>query len=76
MKRHIGIRGLESVSISDEDTDWEKKVPSDYQGIIQRSDMYLKKNNNKELYFLLCDGILIDNGRKVGTPFLNLMVYY
>ncbi|CAI9304465.1 unnamed protein product [Lactuca saligna] len=64
MKTHIGIQGLENVLISDEDIDWEKKVPSDYQGIIQRSDMYLKNNNNKELYFLLCDGILIDNGRK------------
>ncbi|PWA81080.1 Phloem protein 2-like protein [Artemisia annua] len=62
-KRRIGIQGI-GVSISDEDVDWEKNVPSDYQGIINRSSMTLKQTTKKELYFLLCIGILIDDGRK------------
>nr|GFA20785.1 F-box protein PP2-B15-like [Tanacetum cinerariifolium] len=63
-KRRIRIQGI-GVSISDEDVDWEKNVPSDYQGIINRSSMTLKQTTKKELYFLLCIGILIDDGRKV-----------
>ncbi|PWA69480.1 death-associated protein kinase 1 [Artemisia annua] len=59
-----GIVGLEGVSISDEDLDFEKITPSDYQDIIHRSDKHMEYTTEKELYFLLCDGILIDNGRK------------
>lgn len=71
-KRRIGIQGI-GVSISDEDVDWEKNVPSDYQGIINRSSMTLKPTTKKELYFLLCIGILIDDGRKViNKMFWNL----
>lgn len=63
-KRPIGIQGLESVLTSDEDIKWENKVPRDYQSITQRSCMHLKNTSKKELYFLLCDGILTDDGRK------------
>nr|GEX76214.1 probable serine/threonine-protein kinase PBL12 [Tanacetum cinerariifolium] len=62
---HNGIVvGLEGVSISNEDLDFEKIMPSDYQDIIHRSDKHMEYTTEKELYFLLCDGILIDNGRK------------
>ncbi|KAD3338046.1 hypothetical protein E3N88_33567 [Mikania micrantha] len=51
-------------SISDQDFNHENKLPGDYEGIICRTDLGLKYATQEELYFLLCAGILIDNGRK------------
>ncbi|KAJ9548322.1 hypothetical protein OSB04_020865 [Centaurea solstitialis] len=62
---HNGIEQMEGVSISEEDVNSEKKMPSDdCEGIIQRSDTHLEYTTQQELYSLLCDGILIDDGLK------------
>ncbi|KAJ9559454.1 hypothetical protein OSB04_014068 [Centaurea solstitialis] len=61
---HIGIEKLEGVSISN-DVNSENKIPrDDCDGIINRTDTHLEYTNQKQLYLLLCDGILIDNGQK------------
>ncbi|KAJ9548243.1 hypothetical protein OSB04_020786 [Centaurea solstitialis] len=62
---HNGIEKIQGISISEEDVISEKKMPSDdCEGIIQRSDTHLEYTTQQELYILLCDGILIDDGRK------------
>lgn len=58
-----------------DDIDWEDKFPSDYEDLIQRSDKKLEYKTKKELYFLLCEGILIDNGKLV-IQLLSLIVLY
>ncbi|KAD3338053.1 hypothetical protein E3N88_33574 [Mikania micrantha] len=55
---------IQDESTFDEDFNHENKLPSDYEGIICRTDTRLKHTTQKDLYFLLCAGILIDNGTK------------
>ncbi|KAJ9548319.1 hypothetical protein OSB04_020862 [Centaurea solstitialis] len=65
VEAHNGIENIQGISISEEDVNSEKKMPSDdCEGIIQRSDTHLEYTTQQELYLLLCDGILIDDGRK------------
>ncbi|GJW04453.1 hypothetical protein Tco_1563309 [Tanacetum coccineum] len=69
---HEDIEGFKSLSISDEkdvdndddddDEYWEKKLADGYQRYIEMSDKPLNHTTKKELYFLLCEGFLADNG--------------
>lgn len=56
--------------ISDSDSDWEQKLPDDYKDIIKWSKRSLQWTTNKELYFILHKGFLINNGQEV-----NLMSF-
>ncbi|PWA73047.1 protein kinase-like domain, Phloem protein 2-like protein [Artemisia annua] len=67
--QHEDIEGFKSLLISDEkdidnddDEYWEKKLPDGYQHYIEMSDKPLNHTTKKELYFLLCEGFLADNG--------------
>ncbi|KAD3338041.1 hypothetical protein E3N88_33562 [Mikania micrantha] len=64
IKSHNGTKEIQDESISDQDFNHENKLLGDYEGIICRTDPRLKYNTQEDLYFLLCAGILIDNGRK------------
>ncbi|GMP40081.1 hypothetical protein CsSME_00010658 [Camellia sinensis var. sinensis] len=64
--------GLSPVSTSfqsaaDSDDVWERFLPSDYRDIVSRSVTPLKFSSKKDLYFLLCNRILIDGGNKSFT---------
>ena len=51
---------------ADSDDVWSQFLPSDYHEILSRAvDPPPVFSSLKELYFLLCDSILIDDGRKV-----------
>ncbi|KAM0070254.1 putative phloem protein [Helianthus debilis subsp. tardiflorus] len=45
-----------------DDTCWEKKLPKDYQDIIKWSTDGIRWTTKKELYYILCEGFLINNG--------------
>lgn len=47
------------------DMDWAEQVAIDCQEIINRSENNIKNASKEELYFLLFEGILIDNGKKL-----------
>ncbi|PIA61276.1 hypothetical protein AQUCO_00300661v1 [Aquilegia coerulea] len=52
-------------SAADSNIAWEKFLPSDYQNILSTSVTPIQDfSSKKELYFHLCDSILIDEGRK------------
>ncbi|KAJ9537981.1 hypothetical protein OSB04_030714 [Centaurea solstitialis] len=50
--------------ISDSDTNWEQKLPNDYEKIIKWSKDSVRWTTKKELYFLLCNGFLINKGEE------------
>ncbi|KAF9604025.1 hypothetical protein IFM89_001385 [Coptis chinensis] len=43
---------------------WEKFLPSDYQNILSGSVFPMHCSSKKELYFRLCDSVLIEGGKK------------
>lgn len=59
-----------------DDIDWEDKFPGDYEDLIQRSDKKLQYKTKKELYILLCEGILIDNGKLVIQLLFLIVLYF
>ncbi|KAM0941900.1 putative phloem protein [Dioscorea sansibarensis] len=50
-------------SAADSDFIWEKFLPSDVDDILSRSVDRIEYSSKKELYFNLCDPILIDDGK-------------
>ncbi|KAF8369833.1 hypothetical protein HHK36_032144 [Tetracentron sinense] len=65
--RAVSISSLVSSifqSASESDVIWEKFLPSDYQEILSRSVSPVPFSSKKELYFRLCDSILMDAGLK------------
>lgn len=52
-------------TISDSDTYWEQKLPSDYEDIIKTSKDSVQWTTKKELYYILCKGFLINDGKQV-----------
>lgn len=50
---------------ADSDAVWRRFLPSDYEAIVSRAVDLPAFSSLKELYFLLCDSILVDEGRKV-----------
>ncbi|CAI9290789.1 unnamed protein product [Lactuca saligna] len=51
-------------TISDSDTYWEQKLPSDYEDIIKTSKDSVQWTTKKELYYVLCKGFLINDGKQ------------
>ncbi|PWA91030.1 Phloem protein 2-like protein [Artemisia annua] len=47
--------------ISDLDEYWEQKLPDDYEDIIKRSEYDVHWTTKKELYSILCTGLLIND---------------
>lgn len=52
-------------SAVDSDTVWGKFLPSDYQEILNRTVEPIEWSSKRDLYFRLCDPILIDGGDMV-----------
>ncbi|KAG9446785.1 hypothetical protein H6P81_012913 [Aristolochia fimbriata] len=50
---------------SESDFVWERFLPTDYSDILSRAVAPPEYASKKELYFALCDSILIDDGKKV-----------
>lgn len=50
---------------ADSDVVWKRFLPSDYGEILSRAVDPVVYASLKQLYFILCDSILIDGGRKV-----------
>ncbi|KAI3515448.1 hypothetical protein L1887_14344 [Cichorium endivia] len=51
-------------TISHSDTYWEQKLPSNYEEIIKLSTYSLQWTTKKEIYFILCNGFLINDGQE------------
>ncbi|KAL5565970.1 hypothetical protein UlMin_029134 [Ulmus minor] len=51
-------------SASESDVVWDRFLPPDYQDLLLRLVKPLKFSTKKELFFLLCNWVLIDGGRK------------
>nr|XP_043630327.1 uncharacterized protein LOC122601647 [Erigeron canadensis] len=51
-------------SISDSDTIWEEKLPKNHEEMIKWSKDSLQWTTKKELYFILCKGFPINNGKE------------
>ncbi|KAD4178564.1 hypothetical protein E3N88_27155 [Mikania micrantha] len=51
-------------TIPDTDTYWEQKLPIDYEDIIKWSVNGVRWGTKRELYDILCEGILISSGEK------------
>ncbi|XP_038977405.1 F-box protein PP2-B11-like [Phoenix dactylifera] len=49
-------------SAANSDALWERFLPSDYESILSRAVDPVKYSSKKELYFRLCDSILVDGG--------------
>lgn len=54
-------------SAAESDMVWERFLPSDYRDILARAIIPLKFSSKKELFFQLCDSIVLDGGRKVSS---------
>ncbi|KAK9161625.1 hypothetical protein Syun_007966 [Stephania yunnanensis] len=52
-------------SVADSDEVWDRFLPSDYQEILSKCVSPVRFSSKKELYFRLCDSVLIDSGNKV-----------
>ncbi|KAK9136806.1 hypothetical protein Sjap_007400 [Stephania japonica] len=52
-------------SFADSDEVWERFLPSDYEEMLARCVSPVQFSSKKELYFRLCDSVLIDGGNKV-----------
>ncbi|KAJ4955723.1 hypothetical protein NE237_012506 [Protea cynaroides] len=52
-------------SASQLDSVWEKFLPSDFLEILSRSDSSIPLSPKKQLYFSLCDPILLDGDKKI-----------
>ncbi|KAA8545202.1 hypothetical protein F0562_019909 [Nyssa sinensis] len=52
-------------SAADSDVVWERFLTSDYWDIVSRSVTPLKFSSKQELFFCLCNPILIDGGNKI-----------
>ncbi|XP_038972051.1 F-box protein PP2-B10-like isoform X1 [Phoenix dactylifera] len=50
-------------SAASSDAVWERFLPSDYQSILSRAVEPVEYSSKRELYFRLCDSILVDGGR-------------
>ncbi|KAG0450227.1 hypothetical protein HPP92_008774 [Vanilla planifolia] len=51
-------------AVAASDAVWEKFLPSDYLDILSRAVDAISFTSKKHLYFLLCDSIFIDGGKK------------
>ncbi|PWA35522.1 protein kinase-like domain, Phloem protein 2-like protein [Artemisia annua] len=60
---HADNNKVDIKALSNSDTEWEQKFPSDYQDIINISKDVLPFSTKKELYFLLRKGFLIDKDK-------------
>ena len=61
-------------SAAESDFVWERFLPADYKDLVSRLDSPLTYAAMKELFYCLCNPILIDGGRKVGLNFE--MIHY
>ncbi|XP_042481596.1 F-box protein PP2-B15-like [Macadamia integrifolia] len=50
---------------SQSDTVWEKFLPSDFLQILSRSVFSIPFSSKKQLYFNLCNPVLLDGGKKI-----------
>ncbi|XP_042758547.1 receptor-like protein kinase FERONIA isoform X2 [Lactuca sativa] len=55
---------LENEEVDMPETYWEQKLPSDYEDIIKWSKYNVQQATKKELYSILCQGFLINNGEE------------
>ncbi|KAL3516005.1 hypothetical protein ACH5RR_022907 [Cinchona calisaya] len=51
-------------SAAESEVVWERFLPSDYREILERAFVPLKFSSKKELFFNLCDSILLDGGKQ------------
>ncbi|KAM7462036.1 hypothetical protein LguiA_030157 [Lonicera macranthoides] len=62
-------------SAADSDAVWHRFLPSDYTEILARSDSPVVYSTKKQLYFLLCDSlVLLDGGKLRFTEVANLRI--
>ncbi|XP_043718782.1 F-box protein PP2-B10-like [Telopea speciosissima] len=52
-------------SASESDSVWEKFIPSDFLEILSRSVFSIPFSSKKQLYFNLCNPVLLDGGKKI-----------
>lgn len=73
------IEGFESLSMTnkvdmdnDDEEYWEKKLPDNYQRLVEMSDKPLDYTTKKELYLRFCEGFLghLDKTRMVIFKYL------
>nr|XP_043627142.1 uncharacterized protein LOC122598584 [Erigeron canadensis] len=57
-QKHVNLEA--SLSDPEDDTFWENKLPTDYKDIIKFSKQRLQWKTNKELYYILFEGLLIN----------------
>ncbi|GJZ35237.1 serine-threonine/tyrosine-protein kinase catalytic domain-containing protein [Tanacetum coccineum] len=61
-------RRKQHVKNEDDDEYWKKKLPHNYQYLINMSDIPLYYITKKELYILFCRGFLANNGQLTLSP--------
>ncbi|GKF00182.1 hypothetical protein Tco_0023532, partial [Tanacetum coccineum] len=59
------VEDIQPILDSDSDTYWGQKLPNDYEEILKLSKHSVEGKTKKELYSMLCQGFLIDNGQQV-----------
>ena len=57
-------------SAAESDLVWEKFLPSDYREIVSKAGNNFKFSSKKELYLLLCNPVLISDGKMVSYPMI------
>nr|GEW51367.1 protein kinase-like domain, phloem protein 2-like protein [Tanacetum cinerariifolium] len=60
------VEDIQPILDSDSDTYWGQKMPNDCEKILKLSKHSVDGKTKKELYSMLCQGFLIDNGEQ--TP--------
>ncbi|GJX74878.1 hypothetical protein Tco_0313473 [Tanacetum coccineum] len=58
------VKDIQPILDSDSDTYWGQKLPNDYEEILKLSNPSIEGKTKKELYSMLCQGFLIDNGQQ------------
>ena len=59
------VENIQTISGSESDTNWEQKIPNDYEKILNLSKDSLRWTTKRELYSIFRRGFLIDNGQQV-----------
>lgn len=64
-------------SIAESDQVWRHFFPSNYEDMLSRADapIPIHLSSKKDLFFYLCDPILIDGGKNVNC-FLSIIIFY
>lgn len=65
-------------SVAESDQVWQQFLPSNYEDVLSRAKAPIPMHisSKKDLFFYLCDPILINDGKNVTSYFLSIIIFF